>query len=256
MPLSRVEMGNSGLLDMRDCESESFREIGKEMSKIKHDSQPKWLEPLLELIHQERPLLFDLWHTRQWEYPWAVLSADLRPGMRVLDAGCGGSPFPVYLARRGLHCWGIEPGGQESIHELGPYRFVRRRLLRLMGVNFGGGYYELNKRFKVPITYEQVSIERMSFENGFFDRVFCLSVMEHIPRSQWRVCVEQLLRVLRPGGKLAITMDMGPEDTHCYENIIRYSGASLLRQIDHSIPPSTRHPDWDWETVGIVITKE
>ncbi len=239
-----VEPDVSKLLDMRDCEAESFKEICGEMAKIKHDSQPKWLEPMLKLMRRERPALFDLWPTRKWEYPWAVVSASLESGMRVLDAGCGGSPFLVYLARIGLHCYGIDPGRQdESIHEVGIYKSVRRRLLRLMEVNFVSGYYKLNERLKVPITYEQASIQKMSFNDGFFDRVFCLSVIEHIPRSQWHTCMQELLRVVRPGGKLLVTLDMDSTDTRGYEDIIKHSDADLLGEIDHSVPSSIRHPD-------------
>ncbi len=246
-----VDLSKSKLLDIRDCESRAFKEISEKMTKIKGEMQPGWLSPLLGLSGQttRQDLLFRIGGTREWEYPWAILSADLKPGMRLLDAGCGSSPLLIYLARRGFQCWGIDP-------DIPQHRGVGRTLLRLAGVNLGFGYYDLSKKFRLPIAYERQGIQQMKFEDGFFDRVFCISVIEHIPRSEWQICVQQLLRVLSPGGKLLLTMDMGREDTHRYEDIIRYSGAQFQGSIDHSIPRSIRHPHWKRETAGIVIVKE
>src|SRR5207245_292323 len=38
--------------------------------------------------------------SREWEYPWAILNAECKPGVRIVDLGCGGSPLLPNLARR------------------------------------------------------------------------------------------------------------------------------------------------------------
>jgi len=179
--------------------------------------------------------------------------------MRVLDAGCGGSPFLIYLAKRGFRCFGVDAGRESSVQELGVYRFIRRRLLEVAGANLGAGYCNLSKRTHVSITYKRDAIQELSFEDDFFDRVFCLSVMEHIPRSDWSTCIEELARVLRRGGRLIITLDMSSRGSYAYRTIIKYStytGLQSLGKVDHSVPSDLRHPDWTYETVGLVMIKE
>src|SRR5882672_4811280 len=92
----------SRLLDMRDCQGGAFAAIHREMLVHDLSQQPRWFRPLLR---HSRTLQgwtgFDHW-SRAWEYPWAVLAADLGPRpLRTLDVGGGGSPFSLYLAARG-----------------------------------------------------------------------------------------------------------------------------------------------------------
>ena len=39
--------------------------------------------------------------SRDWEYPWVLTRAAVRPGVRVLDCGAGNSPMPYLWAQRG-----------------------------------------------------------------------------------------------------------------------------------------------------------
>ena len=49
-----------------------------------------------------------------------------------------------------------------------------------------------------------------SKEQKSFDRVFCLSVIEYIPEAFWQRCIEEFERILKPEGRLIITLDMTP----------------------------------------------
>src|SRR6516225_6156242 len=48
--------------------------------------------------------------TREFEYPWAFFSADVQPGMRVLDLGGGLGGFQFVLDRSGCHVINVDPG--------------------------------------------------------------------------------------------------------------------------------------------------
>lgn len=37
---------------------------------------------------------------RMWEFPYAILEADLQTGMKVADVGCGNTPFTALLAEK------------------------------------------------------------------------------------------------------------------------------------------------------------
>lgn len=49
-------------------------------------------------------------------------------------------------------------------------------------------------------------IKRMPFPTNHFDQVFCISVVEHI--ADWRSAIHELIRVIKPGGKLTLTVDV------------------------------------------------
>jgi ubiquinone/menaquinone biosynthesis C-methylase UbiE len=46
-------------------------------------------------------------------------------------------------------------------------------------------------------------IEDMPIEDGAFDTVLCTEVLEHLPNAE--VAIQELVRVLKPGGKLILT---------------------------------------------------
>ena len=79
---------------MRDCRGGAFATIHRDMLEIDLSQQPRWFRPLLnKSCALQRFTGYDHW-SRAWEYPWAVLAADLaqRP-LATLDVGGGGSPF-------------------------------------------------------------------------------------------------------------------------------------------------------------------
>jgi SAM-dependent methyltransferase len=116
---------------------------------------------------------------KRWEYPWALERAALAPESRVLDAGCGDSIFPVYLARQGHQVTAVD-------------------------LEFTGTLGDLHG---VPIEYVRADLCRLPQPDGSFDAVFCISVIEHLPEPRIPLAIQELRRVLRPGGKLLLTTD-------------------------------------------------
>ncbi len=48
---------------------------------------------------------------RLWEYPYAILAAELTPGMKVADIGCGMTAFTIYLKEKArCDVTGVDPG--------------------------------------------------------------------------------------------------------------------------------------------------
>lgn len=117
---------------------------------------------------------------RYWEYPWAYYHSRLRPGMRVLDAGAGYSPFLYHLAER-------VPGAE--YHAADPsFRF--QAPAQLAGVRIS-----------------ERPLENLDYSDDYFDLVFCLSVLEHLRPEVRTSAVRQMVRCLRPGGRLVLTVD-------------------------------------------------
>jgi SAM-dependent methyltransferase len=184
-----------------------------------------------------------------------MLNANLQAGMHVLDVGSGGSPFPLYLGMSGFECYATDP----NLDQGKPKKNWRRRIIFLLGIT--SGWYLSRKKRSLPVRYYPDSIQELSFPAGFFDRVFCLSVIEHIPQSDWILCMEQLSRVVKSGGRLVLTFDMSAQDANAYlfKHLIAACPLDLIGNIDYPVPI----PDEDkrlrhghtYETVGLVWQK-
>ncbi len=256
---------------MRDCRDGAFAAIHGEMLELDLSQQPRWFRVLLKKSRAlKRFTGYDHW-SRAWEYPWAVLAADLGKGpLTTVDVGGGGSPFSLYLAAHGHESHVADPSlDQGASFVFDPhkslYRNVRslakRWIFRAAGIHSLWGLpQETGGR---PVRYHSCPADRLDFPDGRFDRVFCLSVMEHIPRSVWKDCMREFERVLRPGGRLVITLDMtsAEADGRVDRELVRSCGLPLLGDPDYDVPitpesKQLRHPGHGYETIGLVWAKE
>ncbi|HEU4400915.1 MAG TPA: class I SAM-dependent methyltransferase [Candidatus Polarisedimenticolia bacterium] len=259
----------SRLLDMRDCASEPFRATYAEMLRLSLSQQPRWFRPLLLKSARLRSLTgYDHW-SRAWEYPWAIQAADLGGrSLRALDVGGGGSPFAPYLAAQGHDSFVVDPSLDEGARlVLDPqkslYRNARslakRAIFRVAGIRTLWGLPGGGAR---AVRYAPDPADHLRFPDAHFDRVFCLSVIEHIPADLWGGCMREFGRVLKPGGRLIITLDMTTEQAN--ERIyLRLTGSCPLRLLgnpryDTPLRPDDqerRHPGQGYETLGLVWLK-
>jgi SAM-dependent methyltransferase len=260
----------SKLLDMRDCDDGSFGAIYDEMLRLSLAQQPGWLRPLLvRSATLKRWTGYDHW-SRAWEYPWAILAADLRgEPLRTLDVGGGGSSFALYLARSGHDSTLVDPSlDQGSGFVFDPqkslYRNARsltkRALFKVAGIHSLWGLPERNG--STPVHHHPFSADRLEFPDRRFDRVFCLSVMEHIPAGIWPKCMAEFERVLRPGGRLVITLDMTTPQANdrLYRRLLEACSLRLIGDPDYEVPMNPeeqriRHPGHGYETIGLVWAK-
>ena len=108
----------------------------------------------------------------------AYLLPHLRPGLRVLDFGCGPGTVSVGLAKA------VEPG-------------------ELHGVDMEESQVELARglaesRQQENAVFHIGDVLDLPFEDGFFDVAHCHSVLTHIPDTH--AALTEVKRVLKPGG--------------------------------------------------------
>ena len=164
--------------------------------------------------------VFPRW-SRRWEYPYAYLNSDLKDEHRVLDAGCGDSPFKFLLEQ---HCGEVHCIDKEQID--------------------------------IPensnIIFKQCDLSNIDYPDNYFDRVFCISVLEHTEHPPIEY-IRAMLRVLKIGGTLHLTMDFNR-----LKNQWRFNAddmLNLLQEMNIEMPPtpkdvlkSEEHPEG--RTVG------
>jgi tellurite methyltransferase len=115
-----------------------------------------------------------------------LLRGRIRPGMRVVDAGCGGGRNLIYMLRQ-------EPGGYE-----------------VFGADADPGAVQHVQRLAVSLApqlpaqnFVVAPVEEMPFPDAFADVVLSSAVL-HFARDdkQFDAMVHEMWRVLKPGGML------------------------------------------------------
>ncbi len=119
---------------------------------------------------------------------------DVRPGQRLLDAGCG----------EGRHCFGSLARGAAVVGidlDLDSLR-APSKALRQRGV-------EANRMGAML----QGDAFHLPFADASFDRIICSEVMEHV--HDYRGAIRELSRVARPEARIAVTIPTATSE-HLY----------------------------------------
>ena len=147
-----------------------------------------------------------------------ILRGNIAPGMRVLDAGCGYGRNLVHLLREGCEVFALD--ADEA--GVGHVRALAAMLApELPAENFRVG-----------------AIERMDFPDAFADVVICSSVL-HFARDEqhFLAMVEELWRVLRPGGMLFCRLGarIGMDFERVRDNVYRIGDGSEWFLVDEAV---------------------
>ena len=113
----------------------------------------------------------------------------LKPGDRVIDMGCGAGRHAFEMYRRGADVVAFDQDADELAG-----------VLELFGAMKEAGEVPVGAAADI----KEGDALSLPFADGEFDRVVCSEVLEHI----WDdvTAISELIRVLRPGGTMAITV--------------------------------------------------
>jgi SAM-dependent methyltransferase len=146
--------------------------------------------------HDHGPFGFQLAsYTRVYEYPWAYLSAGVQPGMSVIDIGGGTAGLQYVAAMDGARVTNIEAAARPGTNQWADEDFTARHAL-------------LNETFGTDVRLVASRVQDADLPAASFDRIFCLSVLEHVDAAEANEMMASAARLLRPGGLLLATVDL------------------------------------------------
>ncbi|OFW48235.1 MAG: hypothetical protein A3G77_03035 [Acidobacteria bacterium RIFCSPLOWO2_12_FULL_68_19] len=216
-------------------------------------------------------------YSRDWEYPWVLLQADVQPGETVLDCGAGYSPLMFIWAARGasVHCVDrdilIQSKGRYALQCLryvaafGKYAWQQPETWWDCACNLGIQWRRLwRPDFWGPIpprllrrygiTYQtgaKGDFTRLPYPDEAFDVVTCVSVLEHLPRDAQIRGMTEMARVVKKNGRLVVTYDEVEDHTAAF---IEAAGLPVQGIATFTVPSEVRGGQ-PLDVVGMVFRK-
>jgi len=106
----------------------------------------------------------------------------LRPGMRVLDVGCGRGEFLLHAAQEGVFTCGLDYAREAVL--------ISKRTVA-----------EVDSSYRKNILgVQQADARHLPYPSRIFDRVFLLDIVEHLYPEELHEMLVEVHRVLRKGG--------------------------------------------------------
>jgi len=146
------------------------------------------------------------WWSRPYEYQFAI--EQLSETDVILDAGCGiDHPFKDY---------------------------ARKRVKKVYAVDNDNKIKEKVNTDKIEYIHEELQNIDKQFEDKFFDKIFCISVIEHTSEN-FVTILEQFKKVLKDDGTIVLTMDypfLYPTDL---VKIIEKIGLEFVGEVNYTL---------------------
>jgi ubiquinone/menaquinone biosynthesis C-methylase UbiE len=165
------------------------------LTQLKKPKVLNYLEKIAIIERQSQFHVLKYWN-RRWEYPFILSIGDtFNPKGFVLDAGAGQSLMPFLLQnnQRNIVALDIDDGSFYPQDSLSSW------------------YKNMNNVLNSNINFINGNLVRTDFINGYFDFIYSISVLEHL--SDPMSGLTELWRILKPGGIIAITIDVSLDDS-------------------------------------------
>jgi ubiquinone/menaquinone biosynthesis C-methylase UbiE len=114
--------------------------------------------------------------------------ARVQPGEVVLDVGCGTGTLAIAAKRR------VGPAGSVYGIDASP-EMITRASTKATKAN-------------VDVAFKKAIVEALPFPDEYFDAVFNTLMLHHLPSKAREQCAREMLRVLKPGGRV-LAVDFG-----------------------------------------------
>ena len=147
-------------------------------------------------------------------YDWAILDMlhmmEVETGATVLDAGCGPGVHSIRVAKAGHHVCAIDISNM----------MLSQARQRAEAENVTD-----------KIEFYQKDLTKLDFTDSSFRYVFSWGVIIHIPDAE--KALDELARIVKPGGKLALYITNKTAVDHKIESFMRFMARKPLTGLQH-----------------------
>lgn len=149
------------------------------------------------------------WWSRPYEYKFC--SQFLKKNDVILDGACGiEHPFKYYASKRVKKCYAID---QDT---------------RILG---------LQETKSLEFRHMDLINLDKEFPENFFDKIFCISVLEHIvPVQNIKIILENFKKLIKPDGYIVLTIDHPFLGTEHFVNYVNASKLIFASEADYKKP--------------------
>jgi len=137
----------------------------------------------------------DQWGIKAHNRPWIEEKGFFSEGQKIIEVGGGYSLLPEYLAERySLEAWIGDDFGMSTDSSIWS--------------RWGNPHDLVIKYPDVNYVFKNFGIFSTDFPDNYFDRIFTVSTLEHIPDNQILMVLMDMHRCLQPGGLELHTIDI------------------------------------------------
>ena len=172
------------IFDALDLEKQGYKQLLNFFYEIKSEADAKRIPYRLDGSEWKDAIV------KKWEMTHMLMEVPVKEGQKILDAGSQNSLFSVMLARLGCEVYPID---------INPISMDGGLVLKRQ--------FDLGSKFNPKIA----DMRSLPFPDEFFDAVFSLSVVEHIPDDGDIQAIQELFRVVKRDGYIGLTIDFYKE---------------------------------------------
>jgi len=149
---------------------------------------------------------------KMWEMTWLILNSGVTVGSSVLDVGGASTPFSFYLANKGNKVRVIDNDWGDN------------------GLVYNANYIARKMNWNLAAVNRDAA-SRLPYEDGSFDFVFSLCVLEHLDPHARRSVIREIARVMRSGATAAMTFDYdAARDDESQDKGLRFSDINTINR--------------------------
>lgn len=167
------------------------------------------------------------WWSRFYEYEWASRFTNEKD--IVLDAACGVChPFKFFLTD---HCAEVHACDLDS--RILDYKSVLQDIQAFFGSEIA---MNMDQAFYDRVHFTLADLTELPYEEKKFDKVFCISVLEHMDEASMKKAFHEFYRVLKDDGLLILTFDYPDIQFPSLQQTLSETNFSFHGDVSYDLP--------------------